>query len=153
DLDIVLLLQHPPTYTAGRRLKGSDASEGERLRKLGAGYFETLRGGQTTFHGPGQLVGYPILDLRKMGLGVRNYVCTLERFLIDTCSKYGIQAARTQDTGVWVEDRKIAALGIQVRQHITSHGFALNANVDLEWYKHIVPCGLEGKSVTSVAAE
>ncbi|KAI9017186.1 hypothetical protein BC832DRAFT_527426 [Gaertneriomyces semiglobifer] len=153
DLDILLLLQHPPTYTAGRRIVGTDATEGERLRKLGADYFETRRGGQTTFHGPGQLVGYPILNIQRMRLGVRCYVNALEEVMIRTCAHYGIHADRTTDTGVWVGNNKIAALGIQVQRHVTSHGFALNCDTDLIWYDHIVPCGLKGKGVTSVKKE
>ncbi|TPX68692.1 lipoyl(octanoyl) transferase [Spizellomyces sp. 'palustris'] len=153
NVNVLLLLEHSPTYTAGRRVRNTDATEGRRLRALGAEYYETRRGGQTTFHGPGQLVGYPILDLRQLGLGVGSYVQRLEHFLILTCEEWGIAAATTEDTGVWVTDRKIAALGIQVRKHITSHGFALNCNTDLSWYNHIVPCGLLDKGVTSITNE
>ncbi|TPX61361.1 lipoyl(octanoyl) transferase [Powellomyces hirtus] len=151
--NVLLLLQHPPTYTAGRRVRGSDVTEGERLRALGAQYFETLRGGQTTFHGPGQLVGYPILSLPEFKLGVRTYITHLEKTLIQTLKQYDISAKTTCDTGVWVSDRKIAALGIQVRRHVTSHGFALNCNTGLDWFSHIVPCGLVGKGVTSITEE
>ncbi|KAL2915819.1 hypothetical protein HK105_204520 [Polyrhizophydium stewartii] len=139
--DVLLLLQHAPTFTAGRRIRGSDDTEGERLRGLGAEYFETMRGGQTTFHGPGQL------------LGARTYVERLEQFLIETCLQYDISAGTTKDTGVWVADRKIAALGIHISRHITSHGFALNCNTDLSWFDHIVPCGLPDKKVTSITHE
>ncbi|KAI8924443.1 hypothetical protein BC831DRAFT_465675 [Entophlyctis helioformis] len=153
ELDIILLLEHTPTYTAGRRIRDSYDTEGSRLRALGADYFETLRGGQTTFHGPGQLVGYPILNLKQHKINVRSYVEQLERFMIETCGQYGIQAGVTKDTGVWVGDRKIAALGIHVRHHITSHGFALNCNTDLAWFDHIVPCGIADKEVTSISRE
>ncbi|KAJ3146497.1 putative lipoyltransferase 2, mitochondrial [Geranomyces variabilis] len=157
--NILLLLQHPPTFTAGRRVRGTDDTEGVRLRATGAEYYETLRGGQTTFHGPGQLVGYPILHLPDFGLGVRTYIEHLEKVLITALRAYGISATTTADTGVWIDngdtasDRKIAALGIQVRRHVSSHGFALNCNTDLSWFEHIVPCGLVGKGVTSILHE
>ncbi|KAI8823673.1 uncharacterized protein EV422DRAFT_493905 [Fimicolochytrium jonesii] len=157
--NVLLLLEHPPTYTAGRRVRGTEVDERRRLGALGADYHETLRGGQTTFHGPGQLVGYPIFDLRSFDLGVRTYVSTLESMLVRLCSYYNITARTTNDTGVWVfnpkrnDDQKIAALGIQVRHHITSHGFALNCKTDLGWFEHIVPCGLPGKGITSLSVE
>ncbi|KAH6595141.1 hypothetical protein BASA50_006128 [Batrachochytrium salamandrivorans] len=153
DVDVLLLMEHPPTFTAGRRIKGTDLTEGTRLRQLGADYFETLRGGQTTFHGPGQLIGYPIIDLRKFDLGVRCYVDRLEKTLMSTCERYHINARTTKDTGVWVDDRKIAALGIHVSHHISMHGFALNCNTDLSWFDHIVPCGLVDKKATSITNE
>ncbi|KAJ3019901.1 putative lipoyltransferase 2, mitochondrial [Thoreauomyces humboldtii] len=113
-----------------------------------------MRGGQTTFHGPGQLVGYPIIKLSDFELGVRTYISALEHILIDYLSHtWNIQSRTTEDTGVWVGDRKIAALGIQVRRHVTSHGFALNCSTDLAWFDHIVPCGLVGKGVTSLSVE
>ncbi|KAJ3162336.1 putative lipoyltransferase 2, mitochondrial [Geranomyces michiganensis] len=209
--NILLLLQHPPTFTAGRRVRGTDHTEGKRLRATGAEYYETMRGGQTTFHGPGQLVGYPILHLPDFGvcvfrddrgngrrdeehvalpglkaflfastflqLGVRTYIEHLETVLITALHAYGITATTTADTGVWVSsssgdrndsdsrnaaasgstttsrERKIAALGIQVRRHVSSHGFALNCDTDLAWFDHIVPCGLVGKGVTSISHE
>ncbi|KAJ3176836.1 putative lipoyltransferase 2, mitochondrial [Geranomyces variabilis] len=165
--NILLLLQHPPTFTAGRRVRGTDDTEGVRLRATGAEYYETMRGGQTTFHGPGQLVGYPIFYLPDFGLGVRTYIEQLENVLITALRAYGIAATTTADTGVWVDssenignnsnatnrERKIAALGIQVRRHVSSHGFALNCDTDLSWFEHIVPCGLVGKGVTSISHE
>lgn len=136
-LDIILMLQHPPTFTTGRSQVND--RQGQLLKSLGAEYFNTKRGGQTTFHGPGQLVGYPIFNIKT--LGVRKYVSNLESVLIKTCQDYGIDASTTNDTGVWVgKSRKIAQIGIQVSRHITMHGFALNANVDLDWFSHIVPC-------------
>ncbi|KAI9208126.1 uncharacterized protein BJ171DRAFT_405697, partial [Polychytrium aggregatum] len=151
--NVLLLVEHPPTYTAGRRIKGTTDSEGPRLQALGAEYFETLRGGQTTFHGPGQLVGYPILNLQAHEIGVRSYVSNIENTLIQTCAKFGINATTTQDTGVWIQDRKIAAIGIHVKRHITAHGFALNCDTDLRWFDHIVPCGLPDKKITSLSQE
>ncbi|KAI8579568.1 hypothetical protein K450DRAFT_241585 [Umbelopsis ramanniana AG] len=115
--DVLLLVQHPPTFTAGRRIKGrSELEEEARLNGLGAEYFETLRGGQITFHGPGQLVGYPILDIRDYQLNVRCYVSYLEKAVIETCRRYGVKAKTTENTGVWVDDNhKIAALVAAVR--------------------------------------
>ncbi|CAJ0908145.1 13477_t:CDS:2 [Entrophospora sp. SA101] len=113
----------------------------------------TLRGGKITFHGPGQLVCYPILNLNNFKLSVRSYVASIEKLIIDTCSEYKIKARTTKDTGVWVENEKICAIGIQVQRFITSHGFALNCNTDLRWFNHIIPCGIEGKSVTSITKE
>ncbi|OZJ03186.1 hypothetical protein BZG36_03323 [Bifiguratus adelaidae] len=110
--DIVFILEHPPVYTAGKRLKNQE-DEGKRLKTLGAEFFETQRGGQLTFHGPGQLVAYPILDIRSYQLNTACYVSHLEQILINVCKSYGIEAQRTQNTGVWVgQDHKIAALGL-----------------------------------------
>ncbi|TPX35488.1 lipoyl(octanoyl) transferase [Synchytrium microbalum] len=153
DSNMLLLLQHPPTYTAGRRIKGTAHTEGRRLRDLGADYYEVMRGGQTTFHGPGQLVGYPILDLRQYQMSVRSYVAALETCLIQTCLKYDVSAQTTPDTGVWVQGSKIAAIGVHVSRHIASHGFALNCNTDLSWFHHIVACGLADKTSTSLSHE
>ncbi|KAJ3269421.1 hypothetical protein HDV01_001419 [Terramyces sp. JEL0728] len=146
----LLLLEHSPTYTVGRRIKEYDSKD---LIALGAEFYSTKRGGEITFHGPGQLVGYPILDLTQFNLGVRDYICTLQNTVIDACKQFGIRAKSTEHTGIWIDDRKIAAIGIQVQRHITSHGFALNCNTDLKWFDHIVACGLKGKSVTSVSKE
>ncbi|RUS28701.1 hypothetical protein BC938DRAFT_481550 [Jimgerdemannia flammicorona] len=151
--DLLILLEHPPTFTAGRRIKGQD-EEGTRLKVLGADYVETLRGGQATFHGPGQLVGYPILDIRNYKLSVRCYVSSLEKTIIETCAKYDIKAETTEHTGVWMNGtHKIAAIGIQVQRYITSHGIALNCDTDLTWFDHIVPCGLQDKFVTSLSEQ
>ena len=152
--DYLLLLQHFPTFTVGQRIK--QFSEQRQLEALGAKFYYTKRGGEITFHGQGQLVGYPILNLQNYNIGVREYVNRIEQVLIDTCQNFEITACRTQDTGVWVGkelDRKIAAIGIQVQRHITSHGFALNCDTDLEWFEKIVPCGLEGKVATSLTME
>eukprot|EP00729_Bicosta_minor_P021023 gene21023-32893_t len=148
----VFLCEHDPVYTVGRRIKNAEA-EAIRLRGLGADFQYALRGGQITFHGPGQLVAYPMVDLRAMKIGARVYIERLEQALINTCEGFGVVAGRTEDTGVWVEDRKIAAIGVQVTHGITWHGFALNCDVDLCWFDHIVPCGIEGKGVTSLTKE
>lgn len=152
--DILLLLHHRPVYTAGRRIKGTDDSEGNRLRDLGAEYYETKRGGQTTFHGPGQLVGYPIFNLKGLGLGVRSYIQALENFIIATLARFNVVASKHgSETGVWVHDRKIASIGVHVRRHVASHGFALNCDMDLNWFKNIIPCGCPNEVVTSLKRE
>ncbi|CAG8515976.1 2635_t:CDS:2 [Ambispora leptoticha] len=160
NTDILLLLQHPPTYTTGRRDRkraegdvNNVGSEEKRLREFGAEYFETLRGGQTTFHGPGQLIGYPILNLQNYKLSVKCYVAAIERVIIETCDAFGIKAQTSEHTGVWTDGEKICAIGIQVQRYITSHGFALNCNTDLSWFDHIIPCGLVDKKVTSMTKQ
>ncbi|XP_071511765.1 octanoyl-[acyl-carrier-protein]:protein N-octanoyltransferase LIPT2, mitochondrial-like [Diadema antillarum] len=151
--DLLLLCTHSPVYTIGIRTKGYSPDDEERLRSLGANFFRTERGGLITFHGPGQLVAYPILDLTHYNRSVRWYVEQLEGVVIRTCDKFGIQGERSPHTGVWVGDRKIAAIGIHCSRYITSHGLALNCNTDLSWFDHIVPCGIEGKGVTSLSRE
>ncbi|KAI8997536.1 hypothetical protein BDB01DRAFT_693451, partial [Pilobolus umbonatus] len=155
--DIICFLQHPPTYTAGRRIRGkSNEDEKKRLMGLGADYYETMRGGEVTYHGPGQLIAYPIIDIRDYNvcLNVRCYVSLLEKIIIDCCSKYDIKANTTEHTGVWVgNDSKIAALGVHLQRYVTSHGMALNCNTDLTWFNHIVACGLPDKHVTSISKE
>ena len=149
--DSLLLLEHPPTYTLGRRTEASHLLlPRERLERLGAAVVDVDRGGQATYHGPGQLVGYPIVGLRGWG-GPREYVRALETVLIGTLDYYGVQAGRVDGlTGVWVGDRKIAAIGVKVSRGVTSHGFALNVTTDLSWFDHIIPCGVHDKEVTSL---
>ncbi|ORZ04814.1 putative Lipoate-protein ligase [Lobosporangium transversale] len=155
--DLLLLVEHTPTYTNGRRNRGAQAishKEAERLQSLGATYVESLRGGEITFHGPGQLVAYPILDLKPIQLSVRCYVSYLEKAIIATCAQWGIKAITTENTGVWINDhKKIAAIGVHVQRYITSHGLALNCNTNLNFFKEIIACGLEGKETTSLAKE
>jgi lipoyl(octanoyl) transferase len=156
--DTLILLEHRPVFTTGRR----DASANLRLPEamLGAPLVETDRGGDITFHGPGQLVAYPIVDLKAAGLSVVDYVRGLEHAVIDTLASYGIEAgAICRLTGVWVGDEKIAAIGVRVSRPaggsgawVTSHGLALNVSVDLTWFDRIVPCGIPDKGVTSMAA-
>ncbi|KAJ3126796.1 hypothetical protein HK098_007089 [Nowakowskiella sp. JEL0407] len=152
---VIFYVEHPPTFTAGRRIKNTLTTEGARLNTLNAEYYEVDRGGQTTFHGPGQLVCYPVLNLKSHSLTVRAYVELLQNVLINTCSHFGITSHRGKcsETGVWVEDRKIAAIGVQVSRYITTHGFALNCSTDLSWFEHIVPCGITDKGVTSIKTE
>uniref|UniRef100_A0A8C1II11 lipoyl(octanoyl) transferase n=1 Tax=Cyprinus carpio TaxID=7962 RepID=A0A8C1II11_CYPCA len=109
------------------------------------------RGGLITFHGPGQLVCYPVLNLGCFRKSVRWYVCELERTVIKTCGQFGIEASTSPDTGVWAGDNKICAIGIHCGRYITSHGLALNCNTDMSWFDNIVPCGIMGKGVTSLS--
>ena len=144
--DTLLLLEHSPVYTAGRR-----AVPEHLLAELGAPLVETDRGGQTTYHGPGQLVGYPIVSLRELGLGPREYVTALEGAIIDTLGAMGIQAWREDGlTAVWTAQGKVAAIGVKISRAVTLHGFALNVTTDLSAYDAIVPCGITGRSVVSV---
>jgi lipoyl(octanoyl) transferase len=150
--DQLLLLEHPHVITLGRngRLENLLAGE-EVLTRAGISFFPADRGGDVTYHGPGQLVGYPILDLREWKRDVGAYVRALEQVLIDTLADYGIEAGRIPKlTGVWVGERKIAAIGVHLSRWITSHGFALNVHTDLSYFQYIVPCGLT-KPVTSMA--
>ena len=153
--DLLLLLEHPHVYTLGRRGQQSHIlAPDDMLTQLGVETHFTDRGGETTYHGPGQLVGYPIVNLRRWGGGVRKYVETLEQVLIGTLSEFGITAhSEGKPTGVWVEDAKIAAIGVRVSRSVTMHGFALNVSPDLSFFDHIVPCGMPGARVTSMAQE
>jgi lipoate-protein ligase B len=147
----LLLLEHPPMYTLGIRGKEEHLLLSQaRILSRGAEVIQTDRGGDVTFHGPGQIVGYPILDLRRYGQGPVWYVRALEAVLIDTLSRFGIVAGRSQGRpGVWVGDAKIAAIGVRVSRAVTTHGFALNVNTDLSYFDHIIPCGLRDATVTS----
>lgn len=150
---VLLLLQHPHVYTLGRRGSDSDILVStDALKILDADVHRTDRGGEVTYHGPGQLVGYPILNLRAAGLGPLAYVRALERIIISTLAELDIDStAEDKPTGVWVDDAKIAALGVRVSRGVTMHGFALNVNPDLSYFKHIVPCGMPDANVTSIA--
>jgi len=152
--DLLLLLEHPPTYTIGRRgERGNILVPEEELRALGAGVYHVDRGGDVTFHGPGQLVGYPILHLQGPLRDVHAYLRALEDVLIATLADYGIAAGRLPGlTGVWVGEEKIGAIGVRISRWVTSHGFALNVNTDLRYFGYIHPCGLRDKGVTSMAS-
>lgn len=152
--NVLILTEHQPVYTIGIRTKDYTIDDEAHLRSLGAEFFQTNRGGLITFHGPGQLVAYPILHLKQFRPSIRWYVCHLEKTIIDLCQQYGLdQAKTTPDTGVWIDDRKICAMGVHCKRYITSHGLALNCDIDLKWFDHIVPCGLVGKQVTSLTNE
>jgi lipoyl(octanoyl) transferase len=150
-LDELLLLEHEPVYTIGRT---PDKSSLLGTSHLPHPVFAINRGGQATYHGPGQLMGYPIVDLRRCGQDLHRYLRWLEQSLIDLLTEYGI-AARRRDglTGVWVENRKIASIGVGVRHWITMHGFALNVCGDLAPFYHIVPCGITNVAITSIEKE
>lgn len=152
---LLLLLQHPHVYTLGRRGSETDILvSANALRELDADVYSTDRGGEVTYHGPGQLVGYPIIDLRAAGLGPLAYVRALERIIVSTLAELGIPAtAEDRPTGVWVGDAKIAAIGVRVSRGVTMHGFALNVNPDLSFFYHIVPCGMPNARVTSIAEQ
>lgn len=149
----LVILEHEPVYTVGIRNKGYTDEDERKLRSLGAEFWRTDRGGLITFHGPGQLVAYPVLDLKQFRTSVRWYVQQVERMVIRVCAELGIKAETSPDTGVWVGDRKICAIGVHGSRYVTTHGLALNCNTDLRWFDHIVPCGIEGKAVTSVTKE
>jgi lipoyl(octanoyl) transferase len=152
--DVLLLLQHPPVITLGIR---PDASRGnivatpERLAELGVETHETGRGGDVTYHGPGQIVGYPILDLKPDRCDVHRYVRDLEEVMIRVCADYGLNARRIQGlTGAWIGAEKIGAIGVRISRWITSHGFAFNVSTDLDHFQLIVPCGITDHGVTSL---
>ena len=164
--DVLLLLEHTPVITLGRNAKAANIlAAPEFLAKKGVGVFESDRGGDVTFHGPGQLVGYPIFDLRafpsnepdRKTLGAIEYIRRLEEVLIRSCASFGIPTKRIPGlTGVWtegVEESKIAALGVHISRGVTSHGFALNVTTDLNFFNLIIPCGITTKPVTSMAKE
>ena len=150
--NLLLLLEHPHVYTLGRRGKASDIlADGRKLAELGAEVHFIDRGGEATYHGPGQLVGYPILNLRTWGGGPLKYVRTLEDTLIATLGEFGIRAeSADKPTGVWIGDAKITAIGVKVSRGVTMHGFALNVDPDLSYFDHIVPCGMPNSLVTSM---
>ncbi|KAJ2305495.1 hypothetical protein IWW55_001903 [Coemansia sp. RSA 2706] len=151
--DALILLQHPPVYTNGRRNRGKlTPEEIARLRDLDCDYFETNRGGEITFHGPGQLVGYPNLYLKDHHLATKCYVEGLENTIVETCARFGIAAKSMPGfPGVWTSPtQKVAALGTHVQRYVTSHGFALNCTTDMKWFREIVPCGLDGKTAVSL---
>jgi lipoyl(octanoyl) transferase len=150
--DQLILLEHPHTITLGRNGHVENLLAGDDfLRRNGISFHSSDRGGDITYHGPGQIVGYPILDLREWKRDVGAYVRAIEQVLIDTLADFRIQAGRIPKlTGVWVGERKIAAIGVHISRWVTSHGFALNVCTDLQYFQYIVPCGLT-KPVTSMA--
>jgi lipoate-protein ligase B len=153
--DLLLLVEHEPVVTLGRGTRPSSLrSTAEDLSAQGVSLVEVERGGDATFHGPGQLVGYPVLDLREHREDLHWYLRQLEGVLIAALAELGVPAERRPGlTGVWTRGRKIASIGIHVKQWVTFHGFALNVTTDLRGFDVIVPCGIEGVVMTSVAAE
>jgi len=156
--DTVLLCEHNPVYTFGKSANRDNLLINDTfLKNIGAEKYEIERGGDITFHGPGQLVGYPILNLHELGIGVKKYVDLLEDSIIQTLLQFGIKTERIDGlTGIWITQgihRKIAAIGIKVSKGITMHGFALNVNTDLSFFRHMIPCGISDKDVTSMEVE
>ncbi len=153
--DVLILLQHPHVITLGRGAHATNViTPPESLRARGVELHEIERGGDVTYHGPGQLVGYPIIDLNRHKRDLHWYLRQLEEVLIRTLAGFGIEGIRTPGlTGVWVEDRKIASIGVHVTRWVTYHGFALNVSTDLSYFELIVPCGIEAVQMTSVERE
>ena len=157
----LIFVEHPHVYTLGKSGKANNLLINTGfLHSLGATFYRTDRGGDITYHGPGQIVGYPIIDLDAFNMGVKQYITTLEQVIIATLLEYHIAATHMEGaTGVWIDaenaalSRKICALGVRVSRGITMHGFALNVNTDLSYFKHINPCGFSSKAVTSIERE
>ena len=165
----IIFVEHPAVYTLGKSGKMSNMLIDEaRLKALGAEFYHIDRGGDITFHGEGQVVCYPILDLEKLGIGLRRYIEILEQSIIETVAEYGIEGRRLEGaTGVWLCDevesangekvqrnwRKICAIGVKASRFVTMHGLALNASTDLNWFTMINPCGFVDKGVTSISKE
>lgn len=156
----VLFVEHPHVYTLGKSGHESNLLVNEQfLKQIGATYFHTDRGGDVTYHGLGQLVGYPILDLEHIGMSLRDYIWSIEESIIRTVAEYGITADRLEGaTGVWLDPhspraRKICAIGVKASHFVTMHGFALNVTTDLSYFSHINPCGFTDKGVTSIEKE
>lgn len=151
---VLLLLEHPHVFTLGRRGELADVlASAAQLQELGAEVHHTDRGGEVTYHGPGQMVGYPVVDVRKWGGGPLRYVRTLEEALVATLADFGIRAERGErPTGVWVGDAKVAAIGVKISRGVTTHGFALNVDPDLSYFDHIVPCGMPDAQVASMSS-
>ncbi|MBN1598125.1 MAG: lipoyl(octanoyl) transferase LipB [Bacteroidales bacterium] len=156
----LIFCEHPHVYTLGKSGQQNNLLvNNDFLKKINATYYKSNRGGDITYHGPGQLVGYPIFDLEKLKLGVKDYIHLLEHSIIDTLKEYNISATRLEKaTGVWLDAgtekaRKICAIGVRVSKAVTMHGFALNINTDLKYFSYINPCGFIDKSVTSIQKE
>ena len=156
----LLMLEHNPVYTLGKSADPNNMLvNNEFLKKIGAESFQIERGGDITYHGPGQLVVYPLLDLEEYGMGVKKYIHSLEESIINTLKTYEILAGRIEGkTGIWLDggsskERKIAAIGIKCSRYLTIHGMALNVNTNMEYFNHIVPCGISESSVTSMQKE
>ncbi len=153
--DVLLLLEHPPVYTRGRRSTAAELPMGaEWYERQGIEVRDTDRGGRVTYHGPGQLVAYPIVSLRPYKDDVHDYVRRLERVMIESLAEHGVRAGLSEgETGVWVGERKIGSIGVHVSRGVTTHGLAVNVNNDLQPFEWVVPCGIEGCQVTSLSRE
>lgn len=159
--DVLVLCEHPSVYTLGKSGNATNMLlSDERLKAINATMYRTNRGGDITYHGPGQIVGYPIFDLEHFEIGLKDYIEKVEEVIIRTIADYGIVGARLDGaTGVWLDadtpgkQRKICAIGVHARKYITMHGFALNVNTDLQYFSYINPCGFVDKGVTSMSQE
>lgn len=153
--DALLFVEHPHVYTLGKSgVEENMLRSMLELQKLDADFVKIDRGGDITYHGPGQIVGYPILDLDRHFTDIHKYLRFLEEVLIKVCADYDLEAGRIEGlTGVWIGEEKIAALGIRSSRWVTMHGFAFNVNTDLSYFNHIVPCGISDKAVTSLQAQ
>lgn len=153
--DTFIMLEHDHTYTLGKVTdKKNLLATDEQLKEAGINIFEIDRGGDITYHGPGQIVGYPIIDLKRWKQDTHKYLRALEEVIIKTCAEYDLVSGRNEKhTGVWIGDRKIAAIGIKVSRWVTMHGFAFNVNTDLAYFNGIIPCGINDKDVTSLKKE
>jgi lipoyl(octanoyl) transferase len=156
----IILVEHPPVYTLGKSGKDSNLLVAEEfLKSIGAEFFHIDRGGDITFHGPGQIVGYPILDLAQLGIGLKDYIDAIEGAVIDTMAEWGIACQRVEGaSGVWIVEsgrpmRKICAVGVKSSRWVTMHGFALNVNTDLKYFGFINPCGFTDRTATSMEQE
>lgn len=160
-LHYLLFVEHPPVYTLGKSGNINNVLINEELRSAkGIEFFHTNRGGDITYHGPGQIVGYPILDLEKFGADIGKYLRNIEEVIIQTLAEYNIIGSRSPgETGVWIDpdikgrERKIAAIGVRSSRWVTMHGFAFNVNTDLSHFNYIIPCGITNKQVTSLEKE
>lgn len=157
---VLLFVEHPHVYTLGKSGHASNLLVDDGfLKRIGATYFQTDRGGDITYHGLGQLVGYPILDLERLGTNLKDYIRAVEQSVIRTIAEYGIAGGRLDGaTGVWIEGdspraRKICAIGVKASRYVTMHGFALNVTTDLRYFSYINPCGFVDKGVTSIEKE
>lgn len=161
ELNHFLLVEHPHVYTLGKSGDESNLlAASDFLKKIEATFYKINRGGDITYHGPGQLVGYPIIDLENYKIGVREYIEKMEDAIIETIAEYGLEGGRKEGaTGVWlqaehkVRARKICAIGVRVSRYVTMHGFALNVNTDMRYYNYINPCGFASSAVTSIQQE
>jgi len=153
----LLLVEHTPVYTLGK--SGNLNNLRRKPEDVGAEFYKTTRGGDITYHGPGQIVGYPIFDLERFDMGVAKYIWSIEEAIIQTIAKHDISGGRIKEaSGVWLDTetdtaRKICAIGVKASRYVTMHGFAFNVNTDLSYFDHIIPCGIDDKGVTSLEKE
>ncbi len=160
-LGYILFCEHPHVYTLGNSGDNTNMLiTDEMMKRINATYYKTNRGGDITYHGPGQIVGYPIIDLRKLNLGIKKYIESVEEAIIETLEEYNLKGERLEGaTGVWIDSnvpgkaRKICAIGVRVSHWISMHGFAFNVNTDLNYFNYINPCGFKDKGVTSLQKE